>query len=187
MLLDLGTGFCTFLATIAQLEAHIECIGVEVNKMRCYMMAVQLASLWDSADGDKVLNHDLQMIYGNIEHLNDIGHATILYTLDEAFPLHIWNKLVNMFLDSPTCEYLVTFKAVKIMEGWNDRKRFLLQHCKLIMHYQLHNKTSGKSQCLDVKKCMFPRATCNLGHAGSSIWPSPMTDKRGDSIKHHES
>jgi hypothetical protein len=179
VIMELGAGYGTFLTFIAKRQIHAECIGIEFCEQRCFMAAEALQSLWGNHDSKKLLNYKIRMIHGDIRDLEDLGPVTVVYSFDEALPLGVWEKLVDLFLASPTCKYLVTFKAIKTMQGPLDR-------CDMVEHFQLNNETGGKSQCVIVKKRMTSGLAQRSTTSVSSFWPSPISSNKEDGIKYHQ-
>ena len=108
--LDLGGGFMTCLAHIAQVIPG-EYASVEYCNQRAWAFATGYGSLLDRYSAS-LCNTKMAYALMNIEQL-DWYDCDVVYTFDEAFPQQLWGKIVRTFVASPRCKLLITFKPAK--------------------------------------------------------------------------
>lgn len=122
---DLGAGFLTCLAHIAQVIPG-EYIGIENDARRAWLFAVSYQRLLKEHPHE-VCNTKIAYFHMDIFDL-DCYECDLVYTFDEAFPRDLWLKIVKTFRASPRCKFLIMFKVAKSFpecRAWNQELRTL--------------------------------------------------------------
>jgi hypothetical protein len=112
-----------------------------------------LRSLFLSKDGKKLKNYKVQMMHMDLLDLKKV-EAHVMYAYDEAFDDRVYNHMINLFLESVSAIYLITFKTVKNMPGRKARRSNLVKppELKILFKGTIPNKGNGHSAVIMAKK-----------------------------------
>jgi hypothetical protein len=146
--IDLGAGFLTCIAHIAQVIPG-EYAGIEYDETRSWQFANGYASLL-ARHADALCNRKIAYAHMNILDLH-LYDCDLVYTFDEAFPPVLWEKIVETFVASPRCKFLIMFKAAKARTGYKDLQS-QLSEAGLKEVSRLHLMKKG---CKDSSNAMF--------------------------------
>jgi hypothetical protein len=122
--IDLGAGYLTCLAHIAQAIPG-EYVGIEYCPRRSSQFAHSYGALL-AQHSEELCNTKIAYAHMNILDLHSY-ECDLVYTFDEAFPYDVWKKIVETFVKSHRCKFLIMFKVAKASRGYKALQAELLQ------------------------------------------------------------
>ena len=122
--IDLGAGYLTCLAHIAQVIPG-EYVGIEYCPRRSSQFAHSYGALL-AQHAEELCNTKIAYAHMNILDLHSY-ECDLVYTFDEAFPYDVWKKIVETFVKSHRCKFLIMFKVAKASRGYKALQAELLQ------------------------------------------------------------
>ncbi len=122
--IDLGAGYLTCLSHIAQVIPG-EYAGIEYCPRRSSQFAHSYGVLL-AKHAEELCNTKIAYAHMDILDLHSYD-CDLVYAFDEAFPYDVWKKIVETFVASTRCKFLIMFKAAKASPGYKALQAELWQ------------------------------------------------------------
>jgi hypothetical protein len=145
---NIGGSFSTFIAHMTQ-HMQGKYFGIELCARSCFAFGSQLKALLNAREASAIVNHRIAMLNGNIMDFSSII-ADVIYAFDKVFPDNVWYAMFAIFMNSPHCQSLVTFKPGR--SNMHHLHDYLLHFIAVINIVTVPDKGNTTSTIFLVKK-----------------------------------